>query len=277
MLPRRFFLAAGILPPLMHAAQSDYIAAIEHWRREREAALKAEDGWLSVAGLHWLAAGGNQIETAPGVTFTLAGGVVAMKSSKPVEVNGKAVRQAALIPDVPGPADMLTIGGKTIFVILRGPRFGLRIRDPRSPFREKFRGLDWYPVNRKYRIEGRWVPYETPLKRSIATVVGIDEEMVAPGAVEFTLGGKACKLEPVLSAKRLFFIFKDPTAGKTTYPAGRFLYAEPAHNGVVELDFNKAINPPCAFTPHATCPLPPRQNHLQAPVEAGERNYHHDY
>jgi hypothetical protein len=275
MSRRRFLMAAGFLPPLMNAANSEYIRAVESWRREREAALKADDGWLAVAGLFWLESGANRFEATPGLTFTLAGGVVTLKSAKPVKVNGMPVRRAVLRPDAPGPADMVTIEGKTIFVIARGPRFGLRLRDPASPYRRDFRGLDWHPVKEQYRIQARWSPYKQPVKRLIATVVGIDEEMLAPGVVEFTLGGQTCKLEPVISGRRLFFIFKDRTAGKTTYPAGRFLYADPARDGVVELDFNKAINPPCAFTPHATCPLPPKQNHLPLPVEAGERTYHY--
>jgi uncharacterized protein (DUF1684 family) len=147
----------------------------------------------------------------------------------------------------------------------------------RKPYRKKFQGIEHFPVVANWRVTAQGLPYAQSKKRSLPTVIeGLTEAYDAPGEVEFTLAGKKSKLEPVLSGGRLFFVFRDLTTGKTTYPAGRFLYADPAKDGKVPLDFNKAYNPPCAFTPYATCPLPLPQNRLAIAVEAGERNYHLD-
>jgi len=264
---RHWIAAAGSAISVSMRADSAYIATIEAWRREKEESLKADDGWLAVAGLHWLNEGPNTIDDAPGHVFTLHANQVTLSVNRQTSV---------LRPDIPGPADHVTIGGKTIFVIARGGRFGLRIRDKQSPYRAAFRGLRWFSVRPEYRLTARWIPHATPIPRNIATVTGIDEIMTSPGVAQFDLENKKCTVEPVLSEEKLFFIFKDLTAGKTTYPAGRFLYAPSPRNGLVELDFNQAYNPPCAFTPYATCPLPPRHNHLPVSVEAGELNYHHD-
>ena len=236
-------------------AGGGYVTEIEQWRQKREASLKASDGWLTLTGLHWLREGRNQIE---GQEFSLRGDRVVYA--------GKVLR-----PDTP--EDGIAVGSKTLLVIKRGDRFAIRVRDQRSPFRKEFAGLTWYPVQPAYRVEARWIPYSSPQKRSVATVVNVDEQYESPGVAEFTLQGQKLRLEPVLSEGQYFFIFKDRTAGKTTYPAGRFLYAEPARDGRVILDFNKAYNPPCAFTPYATCPLPRKENHLPVAIEAGEKNY----
>lgn len=236
-------------------AGGEYVAGIEQWRRDKEAALKADNGWLTVAGLHWLREGTNSIE---GRQFSLRGDKV-------------LYRDQVLRPDTP--EDGITAGTKTLLVIKRADRFAIRVRDTRSPFRKQFTGLTWYPVQPASRVVARWIPYAAPRKRSVATVVNVDEQYEAPGVAEFTLGARTLRLEPVLSEGQYFFIFKDRTAGKTTYPAGRFLYTEPARDGRVIIDFNKAYNPPCAFTPYATCPLPRKENHLPVAIEAGEKNY----
>jgi uncharacterized protein (DUF1684 family) len=161
-----------------------------------------------------------------------------------------------------------------MYVIERGGRFALRVKDPESARRRSFRGLDWFPVRESYRVTARFVPYEPPKAIPIANVLGTVEPMPSPGYVVFSLNGREFHLDPVLedpAAKELFFIFRDETAGKQTYPAGRFLYADLPKDGRVVLDFNKAYSPPCAFTSFATCPLPPRQNRLDVRIEAGEK------
>jgi uncharacterized protein (DUF1684 family) len=187
------------------------------------------------------------------------------------------VKEAELKPDVPGPADLIKAGTRTMLVIERSGRYGIRVRDTESRYRKGFRGLQWFPVKPEYRVSARLEPYASPLSVSIPTILGVDEVMTSPGLLHFGLQGKQLRLRPVLSGGRLFLIFKDTTAGKSTYPAGRFLYADlPKGGQAVELDFNKAYNPPCAFTPYATCPLPPLENRLAVSIEAGELNYHHD-
>ncbi len=149
----------------------------------------------------------------------------------------------------------------------------LRVKDPNAAARRNFTGTQWFPVRQAWDIKARWVPYATPRQIPILNVLGMTGPEPSPGYAEFTLSGRKCRLEPITEDDHLFFIFKDLTAGKTTYAAGRFLYAATPVNGTVELDFNEAENPPCAFTPYATCPLPPKQNALPVAIEAGEKSY----
>jgi uncharacterized protein (DUF1684 family) len=271
----------------MLSAETGYRAGIEQWRVNHEAELKSENGWLSVAGLFWLETGANSAgsESSNAIvlprgparvgvfdfekgntTFHSAPGVAA-------KLNGQPVSSATVKPDSDGPPDKIEIAGLTLTVIHRGDSYGVRLRDPQSRTRSEFGGLHWFPVDEKYRVRGRFVAYEKPKTIQITNVLGQTEPEPTPGYVEFTLNGSELHLEPVDDDHQLFFIFRDLTAGHETYPAGRFLYAEWPKNGEVELDFNKAENPPCAFTAYATCPLPPKHNHLDVRVEAGERNY----
>ena len=235
-----------------------YIGSIESWRKQREESLKAPDGWLSVAGLEWLEQGENTVE---GIVFTRRGTAVWLGEKE-------------LKSDTPGPADNITVADKTMFLIVRGAQVGLRVRDKKSPFLLAFRGLNWYPVRSEYCVTARWIPYETPQRRLLETVLqGFEEEYVSTGVAEFEVSGVTCRLEPMVSGSKLFFIFRDQTSGKTTYGASRFLYADAAVNGQVVIDFNKAYNPPCVFTPYATCPLPPPGNWLPVEIESGELKY----
>jgi len=278
----------GLFDAAWLPAQLDYSPRIEQWRLRHEAELKAEDSWLAVAGLFWLKDGGNPAGSDPAnsielprgparagvfdfrngvTTFQAAPGVVAL-------LNGKVARSPfQLKSDADGPADRLQIAGLSISVIHRGNRHGVRLWDPASSARQHFNGLHWFPVNEKYRLTARFVAYEKPKMIPITNVLGDTEPEASPGYVEFTLDGQRLRLEPVTEDQQLFFIFHDLTAGRETYPAGRFLYASAPKNGEVQLDFNKAENPPCAFTAYATCPLPPKQNHLAVRIAAGELNY----
>jgi uncharacterized protein (DUF1684 family) len=130
--------------------------------------------------------------------------------------------------------------------------------------------MKWFPVKEDYRIEARWEAYASARTVSIVNVLGDVSEERSTGRAHFQIGSNQYSLEPVDEGNSLFFIFRDETSGKETYGAGRFLYAEKPKNGVVILDFNKAVNPPCAFTAFATCPLPPSQNRLKVRIEAGE-------
>jgi uncharacterized protein len=280
MWARREWLAAaiGAASRLVRGETVPYQQQIAEWRRKREASLKAVDGWLTVTGLQWLHEGINKIDGVEGVAFDLQSGrtIARIGAGSGALVNGQAIREAELNPDNPGPPDKVTLGSRTMFVIERGGRIGMRVRDTNSRFRRQFTGLRWYPVDAAYRVRGTLKPHPAPLSVSIPTILGFDEKMTSPGIVHFQLRGELLALRPVLSEGSLFFIFRDRTAGKTTYPAGRFLYADvPGKGEPVDLDFNKAYNPPCAFTPYATCPLPPRENHLPIEIAAGELNYHH--
>jgi uncharacterized protein (DUF1684 family) len=162
-----------------------------------------------------------------------------------------------------------------MFVIQRGNRFGVRLKNKNSESRKTFTGLKYFPVNDAYRVVAKFVPYDPPMTIAVPNILGDTEQEPSPGYVEFMLNGQKCRLDPVSEGDELVFIFRDLTSGKETYPSGRFLFTAMPKNGEVALDFNKAVNPPCAFTPFATCPLPPKQNHLPIRVEAGELRYGH--
>jgi len=290
MNPVLLFLGAVLASaPAARAASPDYVHEIEGWRAKREEGLRAPDGWLTVVGLHWLREGTSTIGSAEGsdillplsapprvgtIDFTNGKAVIHVAPGVTVKSQDKPVAELELHSDKGGQPDVLAIGPVSVYVIERGGRHALRVKDSESAQRRSFRGLEWYPVREDLRIRARFTPYDPPKKIPIANVLNTVEPMPSPGYVTFHLGGRQLRLDPVLEepdAKELFFIFKDTTAGKDTYPAGRFLYAEMPKAGQVVVDFNKAYSPPCAFTSFATCPLPPRQNRLDVRIEAGEK------
>ena len=288
------YLLRFILPLLLvlpQVRQPTYEDEIAQWRREREASLKKEGGWLEVAGLFWLKPGVNTVGTdlasnfalpkgsAPPVVgrFLFENGVVTFEPQRGVAVtlNGSLATRQVMKPDTSGAPDVLRINTLTMFVIRRGSRTGVRLKDSNNPGRKKFAGLKYFPLQPDYRVHAKYTPYDPPKRIKITNVLGETNEDVCPGYVEFDLAGKHFRMEPLLEGDELFFIFKDKTAGRETYPAGRFLYANTPKAGEVILDFNQAVNPPCAFTPFATCPLPPPQNRLTVRVAAGELRYGH--
>lgn len=289
MYALRFVLPIILLLPQVR--QASYEEEIALWRHERQARLKAEGSWLDVAGLFWLKPGANTVGTdprsdlvlpkdsAPAVVgrFMLENGEVLFEPHQGVTatLNGAPATRRTLRSDAPDPPDILRINTLMLYVIQRGNRTGIRLKDANSPARRNFAGLKHFPIRPAFRLKAKYTPYDQPRKIQIANVLGDTSEDVSPGYVEFDLAGKHCRLEPLLEGDELFFIFKDKTSGRETYPAGRYLYADVPQSGEVILDFNKAVNPPCAFTPFATCPLPPRQNRLAVAIEAGELRYGH--
>jgi uncharacterized protein (DUF1684 family) len=193
----------------------------------------------------------------------------------PLLLNGKPAKDSELHTDAQGNnPDKLHMGSLTMTIISRGDKLGVRVKDKESKARKEFKGLSYYPIDPKLRIVADFIPYTPPKQSPIPTVLGTTVQEPSPGRAEFMLDGKKLSLEPVIeNADTLFFIFKDSTAGHETYGAGRFLYTDNPHDGKVVIDFNKAENPPCAFTPYATCPLPPPQNRLAIPIRAGEKKY----
>jgi len=245
-----------------------YVQEIVKWQTNRATRLKAEDGWLSLVGLQWLNPAENKLEGFG--TFTLKDGKVTY-----VPAAGGAPEELRDDTDANGPT-LLQQGTKRVTVIKRNEKFGLRIKDANSPARTHFLGLDYFPVNSQWRFVARFEPYNPPKKLPITNVLGMVSEETSPGLLAFDVDGKTYKVEPILEQgeKDWFIIFKDATSGKETYGAARYVYAAPpGPDGTTVLDFNKAYNPPCAFTPYATCPLPPPQNKLPFGVEAGEKKY----
>ncbi len=285
------FLLASVLLAASGAGADDYEASIQTWRQNRENRLKADDGWLTVAGLYWLKEGANAMGTDPAsaivlpagsapskvgvITYTNGAATFMANPGAPVTSDGKPVTEMRLRDDTAETTDVLSIADLRFLVIARDGRHAVRLRDLNSPMRVEFTGLSWYPINPSWKVEAAFVPYDPPRTLRVPNIIGYVEEQPCPGYAVWKQRDQELRLEPVLSedGKELFFIFKDATSGKETYPAGRFLYAAMPVDGKVVLDFNKAYTPPCAFTPHATCPLPPEGNRVSAKIEAGERNY----
>jgi len=245
------------------AEDSAYKAVIAKWRRQKEAALKADGGWLTVTGLFWLKEGQNRVDSAPGV-FELHAGKTVYRGD-----DGSVVEMKR--------DSKITAGSRTYTVIERAGRYGVRLKDNESKLRSGFTGMRWFPPRESYRVTAQFVSYSQPKTLAIPNILGSTYPSPSPGYAVFRINGQEFRLEPVIEEgeKELFFIFGDQTAGKETYGAGRFLYTPLPRDGKVELDFNKAENPPCAFTPYATCPLPPKQNILPVRIEAGELTTKH--
>ena len=261
----RHLLLAALLATTFSAQESQ-------WRATRHATLTSPDGWLTLVGLTWLHDGSNQIELPahPPVkrTFVL--------HNAQVSLDGKVLRDDT---DPKGPT-VEHIGSLSYEVIKRGDkngdRFGIRMKDPKSHARAHFLGLEYFPADAAYRVEARFEPYDPPKKIAITNVLGMTSDETAPGALVFTLKGQTFRIDPILEQgeKDLFIIFKDKTSGHETYGAARYVYAPPPDaSGKTVIDFNHAYNPPCAFTPYATCPLPPPQNRLPIRIAAGEKKY----
>jgi uncharacterized protein (DUF1684 family) len=267
-----------------------YRAEIEKWRQDRETSLRADDGFLTVAGLHFLQEGTTRFGADPSNDIVLPSGpaeaglfeyrsgltTVKLAADAPATINGKPIRETALKPDTAdGGPDRIVMGSLTLFVHASGRRQAIRVRDTNSRFRREFAGCTWFPIDSAYRVEGHLMPYNAQKRVELPNILGDIEEFKSPGLVAFTLQGREIRMEPVLSSRgRYWFIFRDQTSGKETYGAARFVYADaPGADMKVVIDFNRAYNPPCAFNPHTTCPLPSAQNRLAVPIRAGEMDY----
>ncbi len=268
-----------------------YAREIEAWRVDRHQRLLRSDSWLSLAGLAWLREGENTCgsDRTSDVVFPppaparigvlrMTGGEVEFEASPGVTIlsRGEPVTRCALTSDADGAPTVLELGSLLFHLIRRGDRLAVRLKDRENPALREFRGIDYYRMDPAWRVEGRFEVYDPPKPIPFPTVMGTTSNEPSPGAVVFQAAGGSHRLDVLHGAEEdeIFIIFGDPTNGKQTYGGGRFLYAEaPGDDGRVVLDFNKAYNPPCAFTPFATCPLPPTQNRLTVAVRAGEKSY----
>jgi len=282
------------------AAATPELKDLQEWRSARAKKLSAPDGWLTLVGLEWLKPGQNTIGLAPDSGVRLKGHapqhlaiidvsgsqlkLVAPAGGFPAHllVDGKPAQEGPIQADDERPS-VLQDENLTLVVLHRGDKYALRIKDAESPTRMAFKGLHWYAPEAKYRVTAKWIPFVPVHTEKIPTIIGTTLDMPAPGLAEFTIDGKTIQIEPVLeepNAKELFFILRDATSHTTTYEAARFLYAGMPSNGLdkpgtIVLDFNRLQNPPCAYTPYATCPLPPYINRLAVSIPAGEQRYSH--
>ncbi|HRQ65386.1 MAG TPA: DUF1684 domain-containing protein [Xanthomonadaceae bacterium] len=289
-------LSTLMLHAALAAAGPDAVAAhtaeVEDWRARRIARLTEPYGWLSLVGLHWLdgegpwtlGSGADQdvvLAIGPDRLGTLrrdADGAFQLDLEAGVDarIGDSDARVARLSDGRDAPPTFVHVGDARMVLMRRGDLHALRVWDPESPVRTGFAGIDHYPVDIAWRFDAHWHAFPEPRAIEIVDVNGMVNPMRNPGRVEFEVDGRGFSLDAVHEEgdSQLFLILADRTSGRETYGAGRFLYtALPDDNDRVVVDFNRAYNPPCAFTEFSTCPLPPPQNRLDLPVTAGEKRY----
>lgn len=286
-----FIIFISIVFSLVANAQETYQKEIAKWRSEHETELKGENSWFSLAGLFWLKDGVNTIgrgsnfdiqltENFKGVKFgeiLFQNETVNLKVENGQEaiIEGENVSQIELNSDEKGKPTIVQTGSQTFYVIKREDKFGIRLKDKNSSARLNFKGLHWFSADSKYKTIATFEPFSDPKEILIPNMLGGSYKMKSEGILKFKLLGKNYSLQPVEEDGKYFIIFRDLTSKKETYGVGRFLYAEKAKDNKVILDFNKAENPPCAYTTFATCPIPPPQNRLPIAIKAGEKRYDH--
>jgi uncharacterized protein len=284
---------AGV-PAASETPMTEHQREVETWRTDRIARLRRPDGWLSLVGLFWLEAGENRVGSDPSSavrlpagaapprlgTIVLSGSLMRFRAEPGVVVtsHNRPVQEVVLQTDQAGEPTLLQHGSVSFYVIQRGERLGVRVKDANAEALKHFRGIENFPFVESWRLIARFEPSDSVRHISVPNILGNVTSEESPGALAFEHGGKTYRLDVVREAgtEDFFVIFGDSTNGHETYGGGRFLYASPPKDGRTVLDFNKAYNPPCVFTPYATCPLPPPQNRLQIRIEAGEKNYEHD-
>jgi uncharacterized protein (DUF1684 family) len=281
------FVTAGAAS---NPAASPYEESLQAARAARVTQLQAPDGWLTLIGLHFLRDGPNRVGRAPDNDVVLANGpahigVVTLADGKvkfalaegvDAKIGDGAARDAELrIGEGATKPTLVTAGTLSFFVIERGGRKALRVKDSASPRRTHFLGLDYFAIDPAWRVEAEWVPFASSRLIPITNILGQTAPEPVPGKAVFQRDGKTFELLAIDEGpdEPLFFVFSDATSGRESYGACRFLYVERPKSGRIVLDFNRAENPPCAFTPFATCPLPPKENRLPFAVRAGEMNY----
>lgn len=266
--------------------ENAYEEQIRQWHQKRIESLKAESGWLNLAGLFWLKEGKNTFGGAEenDILFpsersrpflgeiTLNNDHITLKARSDAGIfqGDKPVTELDIFPDEKPVT--LRHGSLRWFVIKRGEKYAIRLRDLESEYLKGFSGIERYPVQEKWRVKAQFVPTKGRTV-SITDITGRTDDQVSPGKLVFAVDGKEYSLDAVGKPENLFIIFADQTNKHETYGSGRFLYSSVEADGAAWLDFNKAINPPCAFSPYATCPLPPKQNKLALAVSAGEKRY----
>jgi uncharacterized protein (DUF1684 family) len=266
---------------------NQHFEEISLWQQNMEKSLRAENGWLALVGLEWLHEGINTIgsaagsdvqlpETAPAklgfIEFSGEEAKLTVETDEIVTIDDTPIKSAILLADATGTPSRVKVGSITFFVIKRGTQYGIRISDSKSAAMADFTGRKWFPIDSRYRVPATFMPHPTARSIQILNSVGMIVPMENPGYVEFELDGQQLKLEAFEAGeKQWWFIFKDGTSGSSTYGSGRFMYVQRPEDGQVWIDFNRAYNPPCVFTPYATCPLAPKENTLPIQIHAGEQ------
>ncbi len=278
-----------VLTPLFSV--HSYEEEIQAWRKTRLEKLTADGGWVTLAGLFWLRQGENKFGSSPqnhlianypefpetiGV-FTVANGSVTFTSHSGVTVfcNSEPVSSLELVSDQDGKPSVLNHKSFSWFLIKRGELLGIRMKWASHPNRERLTMIPCYPISTDWRIKARFIPYETPKKMMVSSVIGTQSEEECPGEIQLTIKNQAIVFYPTGQRDSLSLIFGDAGNGKESYSGGRFLpLGKPDDKNELLLDFNLAYNPPCVFTPFATCPIPVPENIIDLVIEAGEKMVH---
>jgi len=273
--------------------EEDYIQSVQEWQVNRLVRLKSENGWLNLVGLHWLKEGQNPFgsnmanniifpEKAPEFigTIILFRGNLAISVNEDIEVfvNDSLIKERDINTDADKNTTFFKMNSFKWHIIQRGERYGIRLRDLESPLIDQITEIPSFPIDSKWRIEAKFEKFDTPKRIAIPNVLGETEYESCYGLLKFKIEGKEYTLMPLGDGvdSGFFVIFADETSAEETYGAGRFLSVEkPDKNGETYIDFNKATNPPCAFTDFATCPLPPKENILSIKILAGEKINEH--
>lgn len=289
MLPRVLLLITLLATTVL---ANDYVQTIETWRAGRIERLQRPDGWLALIGRHPLGEGTWSVGSAEGNTLRLAAGpgrlgtithapggkvTIALADGVDAAIDGTTERTAELVYQGEKPT-YVRAGSVNFHVMDRSGNLFLRVRDSTAARLKNFAGIEAWPVDPAWRIEAAWVPFDPPREVRITNMIGLVEPALIPGKAVFTHDGRTYEIIPIDEDPEsdLFFVLTDATAGNETYEACRFLYAPRPKDGKIVLDFNKLYNPPCAFTPFSTCPLPPKENVLPFPLRAGEKKYRGD-
>ena len=277
------------------AGDAAYRKQIEDWREHRVERLKGPTGWLSLVGLDWLKEGRNTLGSAPDNSIVLGQwpahlGMITLENGKAtiavdasaagVLIDGANKPSAELLDDTTPKPTVVANGTVMFYVVKRGDRWALRIKDSEAKTRKDFVGIDYFDIDPSWRIVAKWEAYDPPREVEEPNILGEIDKVVVPGAAVFERNGKSYRVEPVIETPgdtELYLVFGDRTNGKETYGAARFVYSEPPKDGKIVIDFNKAYSPPCAFTPYATCGLPTQQNRLDLRITAGEKKYRGGY
>ncbi|MFC3656948.1 DUF1684 domain-containing protein [Xanthomonas hyacinthi] len=283
--------AAGADASPRAQSEAHYRMAVEQRRAQRVARLRAPSGWLSYTGSGRLRSGVHQVGSAAGNDVRLPAGPAHLGSVRVdadagvlfeaaagavPTVHGQPFRAGRLGTDAAhGSETRLALGEQEFYVVRSGTLFGWRFRDPHAAARDSFRGIDYFPIDPRWRVVADWQPLPAPRAIMLLTSIGTPQPLTLEGSAEFTLDGRRYRLQALRDddGKRLFFPFSDRSSGRESYGGARYLFVEPAQGERIVLDFNLAQNPPCAFTVHVVCPLAPVGNRLELAVTAGEKNY----
>ena len=266
-------------------AVAEPVATVAEWKARRDASLRKPDGWLSLVGLEWLKPGRNLVGGAPEADVRLPQKAPAtvgwiewegddlrfVPAEADVTSGGEPVESPIpLVRDTEGEPTELVVGSLHFYVIDREGDLAVRVKDAESPLIKSFEGMEYFPLDPSWQLEARFVPEETEIE--VPDILGRVTLQTSPGVVVIERGGEEFRLLALEGGSdgSLFLVFGDTTNGDETYGGGRFVYSEPPVGDRVAVDFNKSYNPPCVFTPFATCPLPPASNRFPFPIRAGE-------